>query len=227
MIHAHPSVKPSINEEEPVHVALEPTMSVKRWMIPVGVGGVAGLAVLASMLGRGAVTPEKTSAVTAPVSKTSPAGDPAALVEYRDDAGFSLSYPGSWRRIQAADPQVHLLVAPNDSDSFQLRVVPLAAPVGEGELPAVKTLTDQVVTSGAGVQPVGDARQINVDGLPGWYYLYRFTDKTTGAAGIHSHYFLFHGDRMITFVFQALPEASFEGLAPVFDQIVSTFKVAG
>ncbi|MEW6475229.1 MAG: hypothetical protein AB1679_23480 [Actinomycetota bacterium] len=203
-------------------------MSVKRWMIPVGVAGVAGLAVLASILGRNTVKPEESRTATAPASKSSPAGDGSnALVEHRDDAGFSLSYPGSWRRVQAADPQVHLLVAPNESDSFQLRVVPLAASISEADLPAVKELTDQVVTSGAGVQPVGTPRQISVDGLPGWYYLYRFTDKATGTTGIHSHYFIFHGDKMITFVFQALPETSFEGLAPVFDQIVSTFKVTG
>lgn len=201
-------------------------MPVKRWMIPAGVAGVAGLAGLGVTLGQNTVE-SRSSGITAPAVTTStPMTAPADFVRFEDDAGFAVSYPGSWKRIETTDRQVHLLVAPNDRDSFQLRVVPLNAAIGEAELPAVKTLTDQVVSAGEGVQPVAGPQQIEVGGLPGWYYLYRFTDKATGQAGIHSHYFLFHGKQMITFVFQAMPETSFDGLAPVFDQIVSTFKLA-
>jgi len=203
-------------------------MISKRWMIPAGLAGLVSLGGAAAVVGGNAVTPSKPSA-TASLPAASPVAttSPADFVGFNDEAGFALSYPGNWERVPAADPQVHLLVAPNDRDSFQLRVVPLNTQIGEGELTAVKTLTDQVVTSGEGVQPVGDARQINMGGLPGWHYLYRFNDRATGEAGIHSHYFLFRGDKMITFVFQALPETSFDALAPVFDKIASTFRLAG
>lgn len=199
-------------------------MISKRWMIPAGVAGLVSLGGAAAVVGGNAVTPPPSPAAASSPATTTSSAD---FVGFNDAAGFALSYPGNWERVQATDPQVHLLVAPNDRDSFQLRVVPLNVQIGEGELAAVKTLTDQVVTSGEGVQPVGEPRQINVGGLPGWHYLYRFNDRATGEAGIHSHYFLFRGDKMITFVFQALPETSFDALAPIFDQIASTFKLVG
>lgn len=200
-------------------------MSLKRWMIPAGVAGVAALAALATLAGRNAVS-TKASGITAPESTTSvSSAPPADFVEFRDGAGFVVSYPGDWQRVESPDPQVRLLATPNDRDSFQLRVVQLEAPIGEADLAGVKAFTDQVVTSGAGVQLVTGPSQIEVGGLPGWFYLYRFADHAGGESGIHSHYFLFHEDRMITFVFQALPEGSFDALAPVFDQIVSTFRL--
>ena len=38
-------------------------------------------------------------------------------------------------------------------------------------------------------------RQVAVDNMPGYYYLYTFIDEETGAEGVHAHYFLFRGRR--------------------------------
>lgn len=194
-------------------------MKMKRWMLPAGVAVILALAVGAFVFGQNAVTSKASKAPTTTTTL------PADFVEFKDEAGFSLWYPGGWKRYESDDPQVRLLVAPNDRDSFQVRVVQLSDPVTKEGLLEVKKLTDQVVTAGEGVEPVGEPQQIDIAGVPGWYYLYRFTDTASGEQGIHSHYFLFRGDTLITFVFQALPESAFSAHAPVFDQIVSTFKV--
>jgi hypothetical protein len=42
---------------------------------------------------------------------------------------------------------------------------------------------------------------------------------------VHTHYFLFKGSTMISFVFQALPEGDFQPLATLYDEVISSFRV--
>ena len=67
--------------------------------------------------------------------------------------------------------------------------------------------------------------QITLAGLPGYFYFYSFKDPTTGQEGVHTHYFLFKGSTMISFVFQALPKDSFQGLAHLYDEVIGSFRV--
>jgi hypothetical protein len=62
-------------------------------------------------------------------------------------------------------------------------------------------------------------------GLPGYFYFYSFKDPASGQEGVHSHYFLFKGPTMISFVFQALPKDDFQRLANVFDEVIGTFTI--
>src|SRR5206468_8985384 len=141
---------------------------------------------------------------------------PAGFVEFRDEtAGFAIAYPSAWNRLQSSDPQVPIIVTRNQADSFLARVVTLDAPIGPGELPQFQKLTDQLVKGNSGAEILQGPKPVDIAGVPGFFYFYRFTDGATGARGVHSHYFLVKDRTMYSFVFQALPEGSFKELAPV------------
>jgi hypothetical protein len=195
----------------------------RKWMVvSVATAVAAGVMGVGAAAGRRAVEADPPSQHDRPSSPAAADG----FVEYRNDAaGFTLSYPSSWTRLEPGDPQVGLLVSLRLRGSLLVRVVQLPQRVGQGDLESVRALTDKVVSSGAGLEVLSGPRQIEVGGLPGLYYLYRFVDGGTGQRGAHSHFFLFKDDQMISLVLQALPDDEFAGLAPTFDQIVGTFKV--
>lgn len=163
----------------------------------------------------------------APAASPSPAPRlPPGFIEFRyPPAGFALGYPANWRPLQSSDPQVVLVAARNPQESFLVRVVELDSPVGPQELPAAKPLTDQIVKSNPSVQLLAEPAQIELAGLPGYFYFYSFADPGSGQRGAHSHFFVFKERKMITLVFQALPVEQFQQVAPTFDQIVSSFRV--
>ncbi|MDQ3931273.1 MAG: hypothetical protein M3252_00310 [Actinomycetota bacterium] len=151
----------------------------------------------------------------------------AGFVEFRHDPlGIAISHPANWRRIpRPQDPQVLLLAAGSPQESFLLRTIALGEPIPPEKIPEMRQLTDQMVTSGAGVKLLAEPRQIELAGLPGYYYFYSFQDAQTGQTGAHAHYFLAKGDRIIILVFQALPLEEFPRLAPVFDQIAESLRL--
>jgi hypothetical protein len=194
-----------------------------------GLGAAAALG-LGAILGGNVLSKDKAPSSASPPS-TPTANNrqapslPAGMVEFRDDAaGFAVGYPADWQRLESNDPQVGLIATRNQKDSFLARVVRLNSPVGPADLPRLKTVTDEVVKANQGVEVLQGPREVQVGGVPGYFYLYRFTDAASGQRGAHSHYFLFRDATMITLVFQALPEESFTELAPLFDRIVSTFR---
>ncbi len=151
------------------------------------------------------------------------------LVEFRDEkAGWAISYPKDWSRLQAKDPDVALVVSEkpaeqNTGGSILARDLTLAAPVNEGNLAAAKEVTDGVVT-GDGIQHITEPTVVHQAGLPGYFYFYSFKDPASGQEGVHSHYFLFKGSTMISFVFQALPKDDFQRLANLFDDVIGSFQ---
>lgn len=155
------------------------------------------------------------------------AGAPAGPVtEFSNEqAGISLSYPANWVQLKTRDPQILLLASDGPENSFLLRSVDLPKPVGQQQLGAAKQLTDQIVAGNKTAKMLTEPKQIELAGLPGFWYLYSFKDDTSGQIGAHSHFFLFKGNKMITFVFQTIPVEKFQQSAPVFDQITSSLRV--
>lgn len=189
--------------------------------IVIGMLVVAGLA-SGVVFGRAILTSEE----PAKTANTSVNATPADFAAFRSDqGGFELAYPTSWSQLTTKDPQVHLLVSQGTEDSFLVRSLELEAPVGPPQLAAAKQLTDQIVTSNKTVQMVTEPKQIELGGLPGFFYFYSFKDTASGQDGVHSHYFLFNGKTMLSLVFQALPKEHFAASAPTFDKITSTFRV--
>src|SRR5437764_7836339 len=194
---------------EPPPMSPRNGLAMHRRRLPIVIGLLAGgiaLMPVAFAVGRRTTTSQHapTPATSTTAARSSPSAD---FIEYRDEeARFAVSFPKDWTQFKSSDPQVRLAAAANDHDSLLIRAIHLDADVTQKDLPAVKEFTDKVVTSGEGVQVVTEPRTVEVGGLPGHFYFYRFRDKASGQLGVHSHYFLFNGDTMLTVVFQVLPE---------------------
>ena len=201
------------------------------------VGGVVVAGVVlaggAFLIGKSMVDEPKEPAsqtATSATTVTSAAPAAGALVEFRDDkAGWGISYPKAWNRLQPKDADIALVVSEkpaeqNTGGSILARDLKLAGPVNEGNLAAAKEVTDGIVT-GDGIEHITDPTVIRQAGLPGYFYFYRFKDPASGQEGVHSHYFLFKGSTMISFVFQALPKDDFQRLATLYDEVIASFKV--
>lgn len=194
--------------------------------IVVGVVLVAALATGAALFGQSLFSSPAPAAPPKPPANAAPAGVPKDFTEFKDDKlGVGLSYPGSWARLKTDDPQIALLVSNGPEESFLLRSVPLQKEVGPKNLNEAKQLTDQIIGSNKGIQQVTEPKQIELGGLPGFFYFYSFKDQASGQVGAHSHFFLFKGKTMITLVFQTVPSQQFPGAAKVYDQITSSFHV--
>jgi len=184
---------------------------------------VVGIAVAA---GRSSVDSPKKSAAQSTTTTV-----PGGLVEYRDDkAGWAISYPKNWNRLQSQDTDVVLVLSEkppelNNGGSILARNLTLATPVDEAKLQAAKEVTDKIVLSAEGVKLITDTTVVHQGGLPGFFYFYSFKDPATGQEGVHTHYFLFKGSTMISFVFQALPKDNFRALADLFDEVIGSFRV--
>lgn len=149
-----------------------------------------------------------------------------AFVPYEDPQGrFSLSYPGGWQLEPSAASQAALLLRtdPSSQSSMLVRIVPLDEPVRPEQLAEAKKLTDSVVQ--ASDVNVVVVRQITLNDVPGYYYLYTFSEPGSDRFGLHAHYFLFSGSTMHVLVFQALPDTEFVDLAPDFDAIARSYRV--
>lgn len=168
----------------------------------------------------GQTTTSATTAVTAAIG----------LVEFRDEkAGWAISYPRAWNRLEPKDTEIALVVSErpaeqNTGGSILARDLTLGAPVNDGNLAAAKEVTDRIVT-GDGIQHITEPTVVRQAGLPGYFYFYSFKDPASGQEGVHSHYFLFKGSTMISFVFQALPKDEFQRLANLYDEVIASFKV--
>lgn len=191
--------------------------------IVIGVLVVAGLAT-GVIFGRGLLTSEEPAKAANASTNASTNATPADFTAFRSEqAGFELAYPTSWSKLNTKDPQILLLVSQGTEDSFLVRSLQLQTPVGPPQLAAAKQLTDQIVNSNKTIQMVTEPKQIELGGLPGFFYFYSFKDAATGQDGAHSHYFLFNGKTMISLVFQALPKEHFAASAQTFDKITATF----
>ena len=104
------------------------------------VGGILVVA-LAVVAGRHTVGSAKKKAEA---TVTTASSAPAGLVEFRDGkAGWAVSYPKAWTRLQSQNPDVVLVVsekAPeaNSGGSILARDITLAGPVTDANLPAAQ-----------------------------------------------------------------------------------------
>ena len=200
----------------------------RRVIVIIGLLLAVGLGTSAAIFGPRLFTskpPAQTAqaANTANKSDVAPTAKPVGFSEFRSEqAGFEIAYPSDWTKLSTKDPQVLLLLSQGPQDSMLVRVSELQEAVGPQQLPALKQVTDKLVTSNKSVQMVAGPNQIQLGGLPGYYYFYNFTDPATGQQGSHSHFFLFNGKTMISMVFQSLPKEHFTESAKTFDKIANS-----
>ncbi|MGH3721950.1 MAG: hypothetical protein ACRDRI_24525 [Pseudonocardiaceae bacterium] len=176
------------------------------------------------LFGRGQPAQATKTANTTNQGDVSTKARPAGFSEFRSDqAGFALAYPSGWTKLSPKDPQVLLLAAQGTENSFLVRASDLQEPVGPQQLAGARQMTDRIVTSNKSIQMITDPKQIELGGLPGFFYFYSFKDPATQLEGVHSHFFLFHDKTMISMVFQTLPRERFSESAKTFDQIAASF----
>ena len=182
---------------------------------------------VAFKLGTSSVDPPKRAAASQTTVTTSATGN---LVEFREEkAGWTIAYPKEWNRLEPKDTDIALVVSEkpveqNSGGSILARNLTLGAPVTDANLAAAKEVTDRIVT-GDEIQHITEPTVLHQAGLPGYFYFYRFKDPASGQEGVHSHYFLFKGSTMISFVFQALPADDFPRLANLYDTVIGSFRV--
>jgi hypothetical protein len=196
--------------------------------IVIGVVLALGLGTSAYLLGRQYYThdssPKAANAANAANTTNKTDSKPAGFTEFRSDqAAFELAYPSNWTKLSPKDPQVLLLLSQGTEDSLLVRASELPQPVGPQQLPAARQVTDKLVMSNKSVSMVTEPKQIDLGGLPGFFYFYNFKDPATGQEGAHSHFFLFNGKTMISMVFQTLPKERFPDSAKTWDQIAASF----
>jgi hypothetical protein len=182
---------------------------------------VAVLAFTLAPGGKGGSGPA-TSGTTVPGT---PATVPASeLATFRDDAtGFSIKYPRSWRKADIPDGPIRLVLLAGGLNGVSVRVDRTEVPTTSENIDNIKAVTDGIV----GTNPTAkvlEQRKVTLNGMPGYYYLYTFTDEETGAEGAHGHYFIFKGRKMHSLVFQTIPPQDFGQLASVFDQVAESFQ---
>ncbi|HYZ36065.1 MAG TPA: hypothetical protein VE673_04980 [Pseudonocardiaceae bacterium] len=199
-------------------------------VIAIGVVLAAGLGTSAAVWGPELLTSgqtAKTANTASSTDKTSDTGTkalPAGFSQFRSDqAGIELAYPSTWTKLTPKDPQILLLLANGTQDSVLVRSSELQEAVGPQQLPAARQVTDKLVLSNKTVQMITEPKQIELGGLPGFFYFYSFKDANSGQEGAHSHFFLFNGKTMISMVFQTLPRERFASTAPTFDKIAASF----
>ncbi len=172
--------------------------------------------------GRAAVDGPNSTGTTVfkPPKEFVPLADPAT--------GVKLSVPKDWVRYSTRDlPDKALRLSvgiPNTGDTVVVRVSPYSTEITEANLGDQKNLFDELL-GGEKIQ-IFVNQPTKLAGLPALFYVYRFTDEATGKAGIHAHYFVFQGRKMVSLIFQALPESRYETLAATFDTIANSLEVA-
>ena len=154
---------------------------------------------------------------------------PKEFVPLADPAtGVKLSVPRDWVQYSTKDlPDKALRLSvgiPNTGDTVVVRVSSYSTEITEANLGDQKNVFDQLL--GAENIQVFVNQPTKLGGLPALFYVYRFTDQATGKAGIHAHYFVFQGRKMVSLIFQALPETRYETLAPTFDTVANSLEVA-
>ncbi len=196
--------------------------ALRRWL-PVGVAVVLLLGAGAMLLARALVSPDPPDPPDPPETPVRKADD---LTSFRDPAGgISISHPSAWRRVILLDPEVRLL-AEGDGSSMLVRTSDLGIDIRPDDIGTARQLTDKLVRDVGRVRLERPPREVTLGGLPGYLYLYTFPDEASGQRGAHAHYFLFSGRTLITIVFQTVPADRFAGLAPLFDRIGETLRVA-
>jgi len=176
-------------------------------------------------LGAGAIVLGRHSGAHKAAQRTLSASVPANFVTYRDPPdGFSIGYPRTWTRVMPPGNGLALLLNVGGQDAVSVRVFGLQSAVRSAkDLAAVKSVTDGILgTAGTNIQ-ILHQQTFTLNGMPGYYYLYTFPGTNGGPGGVHAQYFLFQGHTMNELVFQAVPASDFPHLAPVFDQVASTF----
>jgi hypothetical protein len=161
---------------------------------------------------------------SAAAASNGPPDSHAPLIAFTDrTAGFRMSYPKGWTRLTSKDAGVRLLASGPDGASLLVRLATLGVKISGRTLDELEALTGKQLTAQKGVTIVAGPKLLSINNLPGYLYIYSYTDPTTHLKAAHSQITLFLGKRMYTLVYQTAQAATLVKLAPLFDQVTDTF----
>jgi hypothetical protein len=188
-------------------------------MLAIGVVVLAAVVVGAILLSSGPSSSSK--------AKTTPTTTPGFVAFVDQAAHFHLSYPASWTVVKSSDKEVPLQLnfGAGGLDTLLVRAVPMVATVNTANEADIKAFTDSIL-SGTNITLLKQ-EAIKVNQLPGYYYLYTLPkDPVTGVTLVHSHFFVFPPQEMVSLTFQTV-SADFAGQATTFDKVVSSLQAGG
>ncbi len=155
------------------------------------------------------------------------------------EAGFTLRYPQAWQRVpvppEAPDLRLVLSVQggggsgtsnPAGGDGMWVRFFP------PDKIDQKISEFDAEITGLTGDKPCGtqgspclSQEQVSVSGMNGVRYVYTSPADGGDEQPVHVQYFLRRGaGNLYVLVFQAIPAADLEGLAPAFDEVLAGFQ---
>ncbi len=175
------------------------------------------------------------SGVEAPsVPVTAAEWTPAGSWQTFDGSGFTISYPGNWKAYGGNGQGATLApvggVAEGGNGALTYGVV-----IGQaaGQQAGVKAGTEQLVAqlqqSNPGLKP-GQATEVIVNGVHGRSLEATNTDAQGESGGRSEHDWIVtlpESDGSLHYLVFVAPEADFEKLRPVFEQMLRTMRLAG
>lgn len=141
------------------------------------------------------------------------------------ETGIKLAVPKDWvvYSTKDLDRSYRLLVGvPNAKDNLRVRMNAYSTAVTKENITDQQAVVDSIFADEK-IQILARETPV-VNGMPALYYVYKFNDAQN-EPGFHAHFFVFQGKKMVSLVFEAVPEARFALLAPVFDQIANSLQV--
>lgn len=154
-------------------------------------------------------------------------GLPEGYVTHRDDeTGFSLAHPETWVQLVRPQGEMRLVLGVGDGTTVRVRVAELEGAIDAGNIDEITAVTSGIVAApNPAVEKQFLKRDfVSVNGLPGYYYLYRLKDTETGEQAVNAFYFVFQGRKMNILMFQSLSPEDFELHAADFDRILNSFR---
>ena len=185
----------------------------------------AGAYYLGQKQARDVASPTATTASSTP--PTTAFTLPKDFLPFDDkETGIKLAVPKDWVAYSTRDldRSYRLLIGvPEAKDNLRVRMNAYSTAVTKDNIKDQQAVVDSIFAQEK-IEIL--ARETpTVNGMPALYYVYKFTDAQ-GAPGFHAHFFVFQGKKMVSLVFEAVPEDRFTVLAPVFDQIANSLEVA-
>ncbi|HEX8770343.1 MAG TPA: hypothetical protein VF711_06210 [Acidimicrobiales bacterium] len=216
------------SEGEAAEAEPEPPDSRRPTLIGLGVLAVVLVGILIAVVATGGGSGDSPGAASPSTTRPPAAGPtlpPGAFTTFHDDlTGFTIQYPTVWPRAQAPVSEVRFAVSAPRGAAVSVRVNTIEQATTPDNLGNLRSVSNGIIGSNPSAK-VLKSDAITLNGLIGYYYLYTFTDSTSGLEGVHAHYFLFQGHKMYSLVFQVLPSDLFASAAGVFDQMAQSFKV--
>lgn len=161
---------------------------------------------------------------TVPPSVTASAGNGAPIVFRDEQAGFTITYPRSWRELTPTAADMRLAVESGEDDGLELRVIPIKTVANDVNIGSFKAMTDALVYVNSSVKLLR-SQQVTLNGRLTYYYVTTYQDRVSGQEGVHEQYFIFDGLRMFALRFQSSPASEYAAQSTVYAQVADSFTV--